>query len=118
MARRVVDSYGGEIPSSLEEMITLAGVARKTANVVLGTAYGLTTGVVVDTHVKRLAQRLGLTQHSNPVRVENDLMRLIPRDQWIDFGHRIIWHGRRVCHARTPDCENCPLVPLCPSSNP
>ncbi len=116
MAQQVITDFGGEIPRSLEEMITLAGVARKTANVVLGTVYGIASGVVVDTHIKRLANRLGMTQESNPVKVERDLMALIPKEHWIDFGQRLIWHGRRVCDAKKPDCDRCALAPLCPSA--
>jgi endonuclease-3 len=113
-ARRLVEEYGGEVPDTLEELVTLPGVARKTANVVLGTAFGKATGVVVDTHVKRLAYRLGLTGETDPVKVERDLMELLPRDQWIFAGHALILHGRRVCHARTPACSECGLAELCP----
>jgi endonuclease-3 len=116
MAQQVVTDFDGEIPRTLKEMVTLAGVARKTANVVLGTAYGIASGVVVDTHVKRLSNRLGLTQESNPVKVERDLMERIPQDKWIDFGQQLIWHGRRVCHAKKPACDTCALAPLCPSA--
>ena len=116
MARRVVDKYGGKIPTTMEELVDLPGVARKTANVVLGSALGKNEGVVVDTHVTRLAGRLGLTEHTDPVKIEQDLMRLIPRDQWSIFAHRLIWHGRRVCHAKKPDCDHCGLAPLCPSA--
>jgi len=116
MARKIVVEHAGAIPRSLDELVGLPGVARKTANVVLGTAFGIASGVVVDTHVKRLANRLGLTDQADPVKIERDLMAVIPRDRWIDFGHQIIWHGRRICHARKPDCNACPLVPLCPSA--
>lgn len=116
MAQRVVSDYGGEIPRTMQEMTTLPGVARKTANVVLGTAYGLATGVVVDTHVKRVAGKLGLTDNTDPVKIERDLMELIPEDRWIDFGHQVIWHGRRICDAKRPRCGDCPLAPLCPSA--
>ncbi len=115
MAQQVVADFGGEIPRTMKEMLTLAGVARKTANVVLGTAYGIASGVVVDTHVKRLSNRLGLSAESSPVKVERDLMELIPQESWIDFAHQLIWHGRRVCDAKKPDCENCVLAPVCPS---
>lgn len=116
MAQQVVTDFDGEIPRTLKEMVTLAGVARKTANVVLGTAYGIASGVVVDTHVKRVSKRLGLTQESSPVKVERDLMECIPQDKWIDFGLQLIWHGRRVCHAKQPACNRCALAPLCPSA--
>lgn len=116
MAQQVVTEFEGEIPRTLKEMISLAGVARKTANVVLGTAYGIASGVVVDTHIKRLSNRLGLSQETNPVKVERDLMECIPKESWIDFGQRLIWHGRRVCDAKKPLCESCALAPLCPSA--
>jgi len=116
MAQQVVTDFDGEIPRTLKEMVSLAGVARKTANVVLGTAYGIASGVVVDTHIKRLSNRLGLTQESNPVKVERDLMECIPQDKWIDFGQQLIWHGRRVCDAKKPACDRCALAPLCPSA--
>jgi endonuclease III len=116
MARRVVEKYGGEIPDTMEGLVDLPGVARKTANVVLGSALGKNEGVVVDTHVTRVAARLALTGHSDPVKIEQDLMRVVPRDQWSIFAHRLIWHGRRVCHAKKPDCEHCTLAPLCPSA--
>jgi endonuclease-3 len=110
----LVERYGGEVPRELDQLVTLPGVARKTANVVLGTAYGIPSGFVVDTHVKRVAWRLGLTDHTDPVDVEQDLMRLYPRDEWIFLGHALIWHGRRVCHARDPQCEVCMLAEVCP----
>ena len=115
MARALVANYGGDVPRSIAELVELPGVARKTANVVLGNAMGIAEGVVVDTHVMRLAQRLGLTQHDDPVKIEQDLMRLLPRERWIELANRLIWHGRRVCHAKTPDHEHCVLAPLCPS---
>jgi len=115
MAQQVVSEFGGEIPRTMEEMTSLAGVARKTANVVLGTAYGIAVGVVVDTHIKRLSARLGLTSETSPVKVERDLMALIPQESWIDFGQQLIWHGRRVCDAKKPACDTCTLAPLCPS---
>jgi endonuclease-3 len=116
MARAVVERHGGEIPQTMEELCALPGVARKTANVVLGTAMGKNEGVVVDTHVARVAQRLGLTRETDPVKIEQDLMRLLPRNQWTIFAHRMIWHGRRVCTAKNPDHEHCLLAPLCPSA--
>ena len=106
--------YDGQVPRDLAALVSLPGVGRKTANVVLGTAYGLATGVVVDTHVGRIARRLGLTQHSDPVKIEQDLMRQLPRREWVMFAHRVIHHGRRVCRARKPDCEVCCLRDLCP----
>ena len=109
MARTLVESFGGKVPRTMEEMLELPGVARKTANVVLGTAYGLATGVVVDTHVQRVSRRLGLTRHGDPKKIELDLMALVPREQWVVFGHRVIWHGRRLCNARAPRCGDCPL---------
>jgi endonuclease III len=116
MARRIVEHHGGNVPDSMAVLIDLPGVARKTANVVLGSALGKNEGIVVDTHVSRLAPRLGLTTQTDPVKIEQDLMRLVPRDQWSIFAHRVIWHGRRVCHAKKPDCEHCALAPLCPSA--
>ena len=97
-------------------MLKLPGVARKTSNVVLGTAYGIADGVVVDTHVQRLALRLGLTRQVTPEKIEQDLMKVIPRDRWIRLSHQLIWHGRRICFARKPDCDHCPLAPTCPSA--
>jgi endonuclease-3 len=116
MAQRVVERHGGQVPDTMEGLVDLPGVARKTANVVLGSALGKNEGVVVDTHVSRLAPRLGLTRQTDPVKIEQDLMRVVPRDQWSIFAHRLIWHGRRVCHAKKPDCEHCSLAPLCPSA--
>jgi endonuclease-3 len=113
MSRMLVDKHGGKVPRTMEEMVALPGVARKTANVVLGTAYGLATGVVVDTHVQRLSRLLGLTREEEPAKIEQDLMKLVPQAQWVKFGHQVIWHGRRVCEARRPRCEACPLP--CPS---
>ena len=115
MARAVVERYGGEIPASVEELVTLPGVARKTANVVSGTAYGRAEGIVVDTHVKRIARRLGLSEDDDPVKIERGLMAVIPRDRWIDLSHQLIRHGREVCAARKPKCDVCPLADLCPS---
>lgn len=116
MAQAVVTRHGGEIPRTMRELVALPGVARKTANVVLGNAFGLSSGIVVDTHVQRVTQRLGLTAETQPEKIERDLMKLVPRVRWIDFGNQIIWHGRRICHARAPACEQCPLAPLCPSA--
>lgn len=116
MARKVVAAYGGEVPETMAGLVDLPGVARKTANVVLGSALGKNEGIVVDTHVSRLAPRLGLTRAQDPVKIEEDLMAIVPRDQWSLFAHRLIWHGRRVCHAKKPDCEHCTLAPLCPSN--
>jgi endonuclease III len=116
MARVLCDEFGGEVPRTIEEMVRLPGVARKTANVVLGTAYGVAAGIVVDTHVTRVAGRLELTRESDPVAIEGDLMEQVPREQWIDLGHRLIWHGRYTCLARKPACDRCPLAPLCPSA--
>jgi endonuclease-3 len=113
MGKGLVERFGGEVPRDLEQMVTLPGVARKTANVVLGTAYGIPSGFVVDTHVKRVAWRLGLTDEIEPETVEQDLMALFAPDQWIFLGHAMIWHGRRVCHARDPGCERCALAPVC-----
>ena len=116
MARAVVERHGGRVPDTMEELIELPGVARKTANVVLGTAFGKNEGIVVDTHVMRLSHRLGLTRHTDATKIEADLMKLVPREQWTDFAHRLIWHGRRVCFAQKPDCEHCLLAPACPSA--
>jgi endonuclease-3 len=116
MARAVVERHDGEVPRDLESLVALPGVGRKTANVVRGAVWRLADGVVVDTHVTRLAQRLGLTRQTEAAQIEEDLMREIPRDQWISFADRLIWHGRRVCFARKPDCEHCALAPICPSA--
>ncbi len=114
MAQALVDQFGGELPRTLDEMVSLPGVGRKTANVVLGTAFGLPTGVVVDTHVKRLTRLLGLTKNLDPVKIEHDLAALLPKSEWINFSHRLIHHGRRICNARKPNCVECPLLKLCP----
>jgi endonuclease-3 len=114
MARAVVEGHGGDIPPRMDDLTQLPGVGRKTANVVLGTALGLSTGVVVDTHVARLAKRLGLSTQSDPDKIEKDLMELFPPSSWVALSHRLILHGRRVCHARKPDCDHCPLAALCP----
>ena len=114
MAAAVVDRHAGEIPQTLAEMVALPGVGRKTANVVLGTAFGLATGVVVDTHVKRVSYRLGLTEKSDPVQIERDLMAVLPKKRWVNFSHRLIFHGRETCAARRPRCDGCVLADCCP----
>ena len=114
--RMILEEYGGRVPDSIEELIALPGVARKTANVVLGNAYGIASGVVVDTHVSRVSQRLRLTGHEQPEKIERDLIELVPRRDWIVFPHLLIAHGRAICRARTPLCAECPVEPLCPSS--
>jgi endonuclease-3 len=115
-SKRLVKEHGGEVPREMAALVKLPGVARKTANVVLGTAYGITSGVVVDTHIKRLSRRLGLSAEEDPEKIEQDLMKILPRERWIQFGHQLIWHGRRVCDARRPRCDECGLRPLCPSA--
>jgi endonuclease III len=115
-AQRIVAEHGGEVPADMKQLLQLRGVARKTANVVLGVGYGIAEGVVVDTHVKRISGRLGLTQETTPEKIEQDLMNLVPREDWIDLSHLLIFHGRRICDARKPDCANCPLANLCPSA--
>lgn len=112
-SKAIVEKFGGEVPRTMEEMLTLPGVARKTGNVVLGNAYGIASGVVVDTHVIRLANRLELTKTDDPKKIERDLMKLLPQNKWIQFSHQLIWHGRRVCVARKPRCIDCNLEPLC-----
>jgi len=114
--RMIVEEYGGEVPADIERLLRLPGVARKTANVVLGNAYGIASGVVVDTHVTRLAQRLGLAAHEQPEKIERDLLELVPQKDWIIFSHLLIAHGRKVCKARVPLCGECMIEPLCPSS--
>jgi endonuclease III len=111
--RALVERHGGEVPSTMEELVPLAGVGRKTANVILGNAFGV-PGITVDTHVGRLSRRLGLTAHGDPVKVERDLMELLPKKEWTQFSHRLIFHGRQVCHARKPACDGCGLKKLCP----
>lgn len=113
MARRVVEVHGGELPQTLEELIELPGVGRKTANVLLGTSFGLASGIVVDTHVKRITRLLGLTASLSPEQIEQDLINLIPRKEWINFSHRLIHHGRQICIARRPQCLKCPLLKNC-----
>ncbi len=112
-SKAIVEQFGGQVPRTMEEILTLPGVARKTANVVLGTAYGIPSGVVVDTHVQRLANRLDLTRNEDPKKIEQDLMHVIPQNKWIQFSHQIIWHGRRVCQARKPKCAECNMETLC-----
>ncbi len=112
-AQRVVSEYGGEVPDDMERLLTLPGVARKTANVVLGTWFKKAVGVVVDTHVHRISRRLELTTQADPGKIEQDLMRIIPQERWIAFAHQIIWHGRKLCMARNPRCADCSLEPLC-----
>lgn len=116
-SRKILEEFGGEVPRNMEALLTLPGVARKTANVVLGTAFGVASGVVVDTHVQRLSQRLDLTRHTDPKKIEQDLMRVIPREKWILFAHQLIWHGRRVCVARKPRCIECNLERICYSKD-
>ncbi len=113
---RIVEVYGGKVPDTMEGLITLPGVARKTANIVLGNSYGIVEGIAVDTHVRRLAERLGFSAEKDPDKIERDLMRLIPQEQWFDFTYALIDHGRAVCIARKPKCEVCPVSGLCPSS--
>ena len=113
----LVERHAGEVPRTMEELSSLPGAGRKTSNVVLGNAFHLNEGVVVDTHVGRLSLRLGLTTKSDPVKVEQDLMALFPKEQWSDLSHWLIWHGRRRCKARNPDCKECELRPLCPSAD-
>jgi endonuclease-3 len=116
MAADLVAKHGGKVPAKMEALTALAGVGRKTANVVLGNAFNINEGVVVDTHVLRLSRRLGLTKQADPAKIESDLMKLIPRDRWGVFSHWLIWHGRRRCYARKPDCDGCEVQHLCPSA--
>ena len=116
-SKKIVEEFHGEVPKTMEELLTLPGVARKTANVVLGTAFGIAAGVVVDTHVLRLSERLDLTKNTDPKKVEQDLMKVVPQDRWILFSHQLIWHGRRVCVARKPRCIECNLERLCYSKD-
>jgi endonuclease III len=116
-SRKIIEEFGGHVPQSMEEILTLPGVARKTANVVLGTAYGVISGIVVDTHVTRVAGRLDLTRNTDPKKIEWDLMKVIPREKWILFSHQLIWHGRRICQARKPRCAECSLEPICYSED-
>jgi endonuclease III len=112
-AKKVLADFGGKIPRTLDEMLTIPGAARKTSNVVLGTAYGIASGVVVDTHVQRVSRRLDLTKQSDPVKIERDLIKIIPQEKWILFSHQIIHHGRALCQARKPRCAECKLDPVC-----
>jgi endonuclease III len=116
-SKGILEKFNGQVPRTMEEILTLPGVARKTGNVVLGTAYGIASGVVVDTHVIRLSRRLDLTKHQEPKKIELDLMRVIPKDRWIKFSHQLIWHGRRVCIARKPRCIDCNLESICYSKD-
>jgi endonuclease-3 len=116
-SRMIVEELGGEVPQTMEVLLTLPGVARKTANVVLGTAFGVADGVVVDTHVQRLSARLDLTRNADPKKIEQDLMQVIPQEKWILFAHQLIWHGRRVCVARKPKCIECNLERICYSKD-
>jgi endonuclease III len=112
-SKEIVERFAGEVPRTMDEILTLPGVARKTANVVLGTAYGIASGIVVDTHVIRLSRRLDLTRNKDPKKIEQDLMAIIPKEKWIQFSHQLIWHGRRVCAARKPKCAECSMESLC-----
>ena len=114
--RQLLERHAGEVPRTMNSLTALSGVGRKTANVVLGNAFGINLGVVVDTHVSRLTQRLALTRETTPEKIEADLIKLIPRDEWMLFSHWLIWHGRRRCAARKPDCANCEISALCPSA--
>lgn len=114
-AKRLVADFKGEVPQTMEDLLTLPGVARKTANVVLGTAYGIPSGIVVDTHVSRIVARLKLSKQKTPERIEQDLMKIVPRDRWITFAHQLIWFGRKICQARKPLCASCPMETLCDS---
>jgi endonuclease-3 len=116
MARALVETHGGTVPANMVALRGLPGVGRKTANVVLGNAFDINEGITVDTHVTRVANRLGLTQETDPLKIERDLMKLVPRDQWTLVSHWLIWHGRRVCIARRPRCPDCVLNDLCPSA--
>ena len=113
-ARVLCDEFGGKVPQDLDALVAMPGIGRKTANVVLGTAFGLATGVVVDTHVTRVSRRLGLTTQKDAVKIEQDLMSLVPKSEWVAFSHRVIHHGRRICAARKPQCSACSLQSLCP----
>lgn len=115
-AKKIIQDYGGEVPDTMAELITLPGVARKTANIVLSSGYGKAEGIAVDTHVKRLSGRLGLSRHNDPVRIEQDLMALVPRKDWLDFNYMLVNHGRRICQARKPGCPGCGLRTFCPSA--
>lgn len=110
----MLERHGGQVPDSMETLVALPGIGRKSANVVLGTAFGIGVGIVVDTHVTRVSRRLGLTSHKDPEKIERDLMALFPKSQWIDLGHAMVHHGRRICTARKPQCDVCPLGDICP----
>jgi endonuclease-3 len=112
-SKKIVEEFHSEVPKTMDELLTLPGVARKTANVVLGTAFGVASGIVVDTHVQRLSGRLDLSKNTDPKKIEQDLMQIVPQDRWIVFSHQLIWHGRRICQARKPRCIECHLEPLC-----
>jgi endonuclease III len=112
--RLLVERHGGEVPQDLDTLVELPGIGRKTANVILGTSFGIASGIVVDTHVTRLSRRLGLTQQKTPEKIEQDLIELIPQERWIDLAHQLIQHGRRYCTARSPKCDGCPLEKICP----
>ena len=114
-SQRILDEFGGIVPQTMDELLSLAGVARKTANVVLGNAFGIASGFVVDTHVSRLSQRLGLTKETTPEKIELDLQQLVPKKHWVMFSHWLIFHGRQICQARKPKCPECPLTDQCPS---
>jgi endonuclease III len=114
--QRIVEVYGGQVPGAMEDLLTLRGVARKTANIVLGNSFGVVEGIAVDTHVKRLANRIGFSEESDPNKIEQDLMRLIPRERWFPFTYVLIDHGRSLCTAKKPRCPDCPIEPLCPAS--
>jgi endonuclease III len=116
-SKKLIEDFGKQVPRTMEQLLTLPGVARKTANVVLGTAFGIAAGVVVDTHVQRLSARLDLTRHTDPKKIEQDLMQIIPPDRWILFSHQLIWHGRKVCRARRPNCAECNLERICYSKD-
>jgi endonuclease III len=113
--RKIIDDFGGKVPQTMDELLSLPGVARKTANVVLGNAFEITSGIVVDTHVARLSQRLGLTKNENAEKIEKDLLELVPKKDWIMFSHWLIFHGRQICQARKPHCRECVLANVCPS---
>jgi len=115
-ARKIVSDYGGRVPETMAELLTLPGVARKTANIVLSSGYGRAEGIAVDTHVRRLSQRLRLSRQSDPEKIERDLLALVPRDDWLDFNYMLVNHGRAICQARAPKCPECPLRELCPSA--
>ena len=116
-ANKILKDFHGEVPKTLEELITVPGAARKTANVVLGTAFGIASGIVVDTHVQRISHRLALTKNTDPVKIEQDLMKIVPREHWIQFSHQLIHFGRGICIARKPKCAECPLYSLCWSAD-